>query len=137
MAFRPLAGTDGHFLAVVRRPGKRRIDLSGRGHGDARDDCQIAALYAVARELGGEAFMRGIGLGDDEQARGVLVDPMDDAGPGDAAAARTPARAMVAQGAEQRAIQITARREDPQYRRLAKPQKAEYLEQHQHLKESG
>src|SRR3546814_16873490 len=59
-AFRPLAGTDGHFLAVVRRPGKRRIDLSGRGHGDARDDCQIAALYAVARELGGAAFMRGI-----------------------------------------------------------------------------
>src|SRR3546814_21138125 len=95
-AFRPLAGTDGHFLAVVRRPGKRRIDLSGRGHGDARDDCQIAALYAVARELGGEAFMRGNGLGDDAQARGALVAPMDDAGPGAAADARNPARDLVA-----------------------------------------
>src|SRR3546814_10897960 len=55
-AFRPLDGSDGHFLAVVRRPGMRRIDLSVRGHGVARDDWQLVVLYALAVQLGGQAL---------------------------------------------------------------------------------
>src|SRR3546814_13736117 len=58
----------------------------------------------------------------------TLVRSMDDAGPGDAADARKPARAMVEQGVDQRAIQIAAGRVDHQPRRLVNHQKVAILE---------
>jgi hypothetical protein len=72
----------------------------------------------VVGELPGQPFVRDIGLGHDQQARGILVDAMDDPRPRDAADARKLATAMVQQGVDQRTIGIARRRVDDQPRRL-------------------
>ena len=73
---------------------------------------QIAAVDAVPGELGREPLMGAVGLGRDDQAGGILVDAVDDAGPGDAADPRQAAAAMVEQGVDQRAVEIARRRVD-------------------------
>ena len=55
---------------------------SGDRNRAAANDGKIGALDRMVGELRGQAFMGAVGLGHDEQARGVLVDPVDDAGPG-------------------------------------------------------
>lgn len=52
-------------------------------------------------EKSGQALMRGIGLGDDEQARGVLVEPVDDAGAANSANARKALAAMSDESVDQ------------------------------------
>lgn len=55
------------------------------------DDGEIPPLQIMCGELRREALMGRIRLGDDEQARGVLVDAVDDArthGPADAGGCR-------------------------------------------------
>ena len=59
-------------------------------------------------ELLGEAAMRLVVLGDDEQAAGVLVEPVDDAGPAHAADAGEALAAMGDEGVDQRAVLMAA-----------------------------
>ena len=54
-------------------------------------------------ELLGEALVRAVGLGDDQQAGRVLVEPVDDARPLHAADARQAVAAMGDQRIDQRA----------------------------------
>ena len=62
----------------------------------------VAALDAVIGELPGQPVMRGVRLRDDEEARGVLVDPVDDPGALFAADAGEFAPEMVEQRIDQR-----------------------------------
>ena len=62
--------------------------------------------------------MGGVGLGDDEQAGRVLVEPMDDAGPLHAADPREARAAMADQRIDQRAVGMARRRVDDEARRL-------------------
>ena len=109
------------FLRLVRRAGERGVDGAlppALGH--AGDDRQVAAVDAVGGELPGQAFVGDVGLGDDQQARRVLVDAVDDAGPRDAADARQAAAAMVEQGVDQRAVEIAGGGMDDQARRACR-----------------
>ena len=81
-----------HPLSLRRVAADGRIDrpaLAIRGAPDKRavfpEERQGAAMVGEKR---GKAAMRPIGLGDDQQAGRVLVEPVDDAGPPDAADAR-------------------------------------------------
>ncbi len=58
---------------------------------------------AVVGELGRQMRHRALGLGGDHHARGVLVEPVDDAGALDAVDARQAALAVEQQGVDQRA----------------------------------
>ncbi len=58
--------------------------------------------------------MRLVGLGDHQKSRGVLVEPMHDAGPLDAADARQAVAAMGDQGVDQSAGLMTRARMDDQ-----------------------
>ena len=78
------------------------------------DDREIAPLDAVRGELPGEPLMSDVGLGDDQQPRRVLVDPVDDARPGNAADPRKAAAAMMQQRVDQSAVRIARRRMDDQ-----------------------
>jgi hypothetical protein len=62
-------------------PGKPRVAAIGH----AMADGGIAAVDLMGGELRGQAAMRDIGPGHDQQPRSVLVDPMHDARPGRAA----------------------------------------------------
>lgn len=84
-AFAAPFGDHCHFLAVLAGTGKGGVDAAFRRLRDAGYDREIATINAVRSELLGETFMRDIGLGYDEKARRVLVDTMDDTGPGDTA----------------------------------------------------
>ena len=83
---------DRHFLALVRMAAERRVDRARAPGESAPGEREIFAHQrtgaAVVGEQIGEALMRGVGLGDDDQPGRVLVEPMDDARPLDAADAR-------------------------------------------------
>ena len=68
---------------------------------------QISPLDRVVLELPGKTFVRLIGLCDHQQAGRVLVDPVDDARPRDAANARKLAFAMVEQRIDQSPVRIS------------------------------
>ena len=72
----------------------------------------------MALELLRETLMRGIGFGDDEQARGVLVQSMHDAGPLDAANAGKTASAMGDERINERPGSMSGRRMHDEPRRL-------------------
>ena len=77
-------------LALLRASG---ASIAPRGRsGRAPDERPIAALELAVGAVGGElpasALMRGVRLGHHQQAGGVLVEPVHDAGPLDAADAR-------------------------------------------------
>ena len=94
MRYRALAATafdDGNLLAVRRRAGERRVDGASARLRNAGDDRQIAPVDRMGGELLRQAFVRDVGLGDDKQAGSILVDPVDDARPRNAADARQPA----------------------------------------------
>lgn len=73
----------------------------------ARDQRQIGAADRMIGELPCQPLVRRIGLGYDQQAGSVLVDAMDDTRPRHAADARQLSLAMVQQGIDQRAVEIT------------------------------
>ena len=66
----------------------------------------------------GKRPVRPVGLGHDHDAARVLVQPVDDSRPADAADARQAVAAMVDQGVDQRAGPIAGRRVDDQAGRL-------------------
>lgn len=68
----------------------------------------------MGRELLGQALVRDIGLGNNEQSGRVLVDPMHDPGTSDTADARELACAMVQQCIDQCSIKVACRGVDNQ-----------------------
>lgn len=84
-----LAARDGDFHAVRPAAPEARIDGADGQRQPSPNEGEIAAVEAavatVALELLRQPLMRRIGLGDHEQARRVLVQPMDNSRPLDAA----------------------------------------------------
>ena len=80
------------------------------------------------RELRRQPFMGDVGLGDDEQARRVLVDSVDDPRPRHSADPAEPPGAMVEQGVDQRAVEIAGGRMDDHPRRLVDDEQMIVLE---------
>ena len=119
---------DRNLLAVGRRPRERSIDRALRCLRNAFHDRQITPVDRVGGKLLGETFVRDVGLGDDQQTRRILVDPMDDSRPRHAADPRQAATAVVQQGVDQRAVGISGGRMDDQSRRLVDDQQMFVLE---------
>ncbi len=94
------------FHAVGAASPEPRIDGPFRPRKLAPDERQIAAMQpavaAVAFELLRQALVRGVGLGDHEQARRILVQAMHDARPLDAANAGEAFAAMGDQSVDER-----------------------------------
>lgn len=84
-AFALTVRNNGDFFAVDGGPGQRAGDRSGVAHGIAGDNRLISAVNAMLGKLCGQPNMRGIGLGDDHEARRAFVNPVDNAGPRDTA----------------------------------------------------
>src|ERR1035437_8333801 len=94
------------FVARLRMTVERSVDGAFRAGGRAPDQGEIAALDAavgLVGELGAERAMGGVGLSNDHEAGGVLVEPVHDAGPLHAADAGQAVAAMGDQRIEQRA----------------------------------
>lgn len=107
-----------HLLAVGVRPPDPGIDRSGSYRGYAIHRRCIESVDAVRLELLSQPFMSLVRLGNDQKARSILVDAMDDAGASDAANSRQVAPTMVKQGVDQRSIKVTRRRVHDQSRGL-------------------
>ena len=89
--------------------------------GRAPDEGEIAALdaaFGLVGELGAERAVGGVGLGHHHQAGGVLVEPVHDARPLDAADAGQAVAAMGDQRVDQRALGVAGGRMHHQALRL-------------------
>src|SRR5215468_4007832 len=78
-----IAGDD-VFAAIVVGAQQNIFDPRRAFRRGAARDGVIDALDGVFRELHGEAVVRDVVLGDDDEAGGVFVDAVHDAGAGDA-----------------------------------------------------
>src|SRR5262249_50808595 len=104
----PAAFANRHAVAGDPVPVDWPVDRAARPLRRAPDKGQITALErpsfaAMARELFRQAFVRAVVLGHHHQARGVLVEPVHDAGTPLAADARQACAAVRDQGVDQRA----------------------------------
>lgn len=106
----------GHLLAVARAAADVAGDLAGRRPRLAPDQRQVAALDGPGRELLHQALVRLLGLGGDDQAAGVLVQAVHDAGPAHAADALQAVAAVGDQGVHQGAVRVAGRRVHDQAR---------------------
>src|SRR5271165_268214 len=117
-----ILGRGRHFFAMPGMAGDRRIDFARRRVEAAPDERQIFALErsaaAVIGEEIGEASMSGVGLGDDQKAGRVLVEPMDDSRTFDPADAREAPSAMMDERIDQRAPRVAGRRMNDETGRL-------------------
>ena len=106
-----------HFLPGMRMAVDRRIDGAALAVGHVPGEGQIAAPHragaAVIGELRGQRFMRAVVLGHHHQPGGVLVEPVHDAGPLDAADAGKARAAMGDQRVDQRAGLVAGGRDAP------------------------
>ena len=109
---------DGHLLPVLRRTGDRTGYGSRRRARMAGNNGSVRALDGMVGELNRETFVSPVRLGDDQQARGVLVDAMDDTGASYAPDAGKLPATMVEQGVDQRPVQVPRSRMDDEPRRL-------------------
>src|SRR6516162_8101564 len=80
----PAALADGHAVAGDFVPVDRPVDRAARPLRRTPDESQVAALEwpaiaAMARKLIRQAFMGAVIFGNDHQAGGVLVEPVNDA----------------------------------------------------------
>ena len=121
-AWRPRSSRDDrHLLALARVAADRRVDRARARVGPPQTRARYSRSSdpsAVVGEQGGEALVGGVGLGDDQQAGGVLVEPVDDAGPPDPADPRQAGAAMGDQRVDQRAVRMARRRMDDEAGRL-------------------
>ena len=74
-----------HFLAVGAGPGDRATHRSISRNRLTANQCKVCAMDRMVGKLLGEALVRSIGFCHHQQARRLLVDPMDDAGAGNPA----------------------------------------------------
>ena len=103
-----------------------RVDLTLVTLHDAVDQRDVRLLDASLLELGRETAVRGVGIGHDHQARGVLVQPVHDAGAQGAADARQ-VRHHRQQGVDQRAVRVAGTRMHRQARGLVDHQELRVL----------
>src|SRR5258706_5364852 len=101
-----LAAQHGHAFAIERIAPEIALDDAGASARAAPDDSVVDALDGMRGELLGEASHRVLVLGDDQEAAGVLVQPVHDAGARDAADAGERGAAMGEQRVDQRAVDI-------------------------------
>src|ERR1700733_4818553 len=98
---------DRHFFPIARIAADRGDDLARTRFEAAPGERQIFSLQgagpAMVSEEVGQALMRGVGLGDDQKSRRVLVQPVHDPGPLDPADSRQARSAMADQRVDQRA----------------------------------
>jgi hypothetical protein len=87
-ATRGFLGQHSHFLAVGIGPADPAADRSRARLRMPVAHREIGPFERMVGELPGKPFMRRVALGDHQQSRGVLVDPVHDPGTGDAADAR-------------------------------------------------
>src|SRR3954453_9166368 len=87
-------GYDGHLLSVGRTAADIALDLAPGGGGHAENDGLICTAERPVGKLRRECGVRKIVLGDHHQPAGVLVQPVDDPRPADAADARQPVAAV-------------------------------------------
>ena len=99
----PSVGDHRHPLAVLRVAPDRRLDPADRRRHRALDQREVGLADAAGLELGHHRCLRGVVAGDDQQARGVAVQAVDDPRPGDAGDA-----AVVVAAGEQRVDQRAA-----------------------------
>ena len=109
-----LPSTMAIFLRLVAERASGASTVPSARLRNAVDDREIAPVDRMRGELLRQALVRDVGLGDDQQARRVLVDAVDDARPRNAADARQRSAAMVEQRVDQRAVEIARRRVDDQ-----------------------
>lgn len=82
--------------------------LSGLRH--AEDEGGIKALNRMIRELFGQSLVGAIAFGDDQQAAGIFVYPVNDARPLDATDTGEPVAAVCQQGIDERIFRIACAR---------------------------
>src|SRR5690606_28608926 len=70
----------GHALAVTGVAPEPRLDAAGRGVGDAPDEGEVTAADRPPGELRRERGVRRVVLRHDDEAGGVLVEAVDEAG---------------------------------------------------------
>ena len=118
---RAAAFAHGALVAGVRMAVERGVDGAFRPVGRAPDEGEIAALErpsVLVGELLAERTMGAVGFGHHHQAGGVLVEPVHDARPLDAADAGQAVAAMGDQRIDQRAGGVAGGRMHHQALRL-------------------
>lgn len=96
-----------HALAVRWMPGNGGADFAGFTREFTAHNRVVNFFDLPFGKLRGEREMRFVVFGDDEAAAGFLVEPMHDAGPGNAADAAERAPAMVEQGVDERVFLVS------------------------------
>ena len=103
----PPGGSHGHLQRIGRIAAKVGVDGALRPRRRAPDEGEIAPVEVtgppVIGELRREMLMRGIGLGGDEQAGRLLVEPVHDAGADHTADTGQARRAVMEQCVDERA----------------------------------
>ena len=97
---------DCDFLAVAARAGEGRVYCTFHSRRHAGHGGKIAAVDRVRLELLGQPFVGDVGLGDNQEAGRVLVDPVNDPGPGNSADSGQASAAMVEQGVDQCSVAV-------------------------------
>lgn len=116
------AFSHGHALALEAVARNRGVNFAAQSAKLAADDGFVDFLSLARGKLGGEMEVRGVVLGDDEAAAGFLVKTMDNAGPGDAADAAEPPRAMMEQSVDESVRGVARGGMHDQSRRLVQGQ---------------
>ena len=98
-------GVHGHALAVLRAAGNGLVHPSGRLAHASVHHGQIVLFHRARAQLVAQALMRQVVFGHHEQAAGILVQPVHDAGPLHPADAAEVLH-VVEQGVDQRAAFI-------------------------------
>jgi len=83
-------GNDGHLLAIRGLSADGGLDSKTRPAGLSPDEGEVMAVNLSFLEGAGESAVCGIFFGDDEKARGILIQTMEDAGAKGAADSREP-----------------------------------------------
>ena len=108
---------DGHASAVVWVAPDRRLDAANIGRDRTESQGQIRLLDRPCLELGHQAGLRDVVLGDHQESARVAVQPVDNAGAhdtGDAAVRRIAGK----QGVDERAARMAGSRVHNEARRL-------------------
>ena len=106
-AARAPAAADGPLLRRAVVAAERRVDRAGARSRAALDERQVGAPELAALDHRREAAVRLVVAGDDHQAGGVLVEPVDDPGPLGLAAAE-----QVAERVDEGGAAVAGRRVD-------------------------
>ena len=100
---------DGHFLAVGRVAADGRVDRARVIPDPAADEADIGPCQRMVLELRGERGVGGVVFRRDDEAGGILVDPVDDAGALFPADAGERVAAVREQRVDQRSVRVPRR----------------------------